>query len=507
MHEKIRRYQQRFNDAWAKTEEWSSTLRDAYKYVVPQQKIHEEHSEGDKRGAEVLTAVMADAVNGFVGKMVSGLTPKGVEWVKLTAGPEIPKNQQDNVSRKLEDQTRSMFKYLDRSNFYSVIAPAYRDWAIGTAVLACNEVDDDDNPLQFEHVPIDTVAFEYGPYGKIQSVYRKFNNFYIRNIVPTWPRAQLSDTLRLKMEMDDNAKCNLREHTVYDPKSKSYNYVITTEDGLNVLLDETWLSTPYIVFRYSVFKGDTFGRGVVLDLIPEIKTFNTMRRDILANGEMSINPPILAYGDSIVNAHNIQYAPGAVISVEPLANGDPSIQQFVNKSNFQPTQFEMENIVALIRKALFTDPIGAIDSKTMTATEVMVRVREIQEKIGPAVGLFYSEGGDSLVDRVTFILRKRGLMKNIIVDNKIVATKYKSPLSLSQGMSDIAQFEQLNAQLVQTMGQDAARAYKVEELPMWMAERLSVDPTIINSAFEMQQQAQAMAQLIQPEAFQSVRAA
>jgi hypothetical protein len=309
----------------------------------------------------------------------------------------------------------------------------------------------------------------------------------------------------MQLENDDNATANLKEGVIYDPKTKLYNYLLTTCDGNHVLLDEYSPSSQWIVFRYAIYNDDLFGSGVIMDLLPEIQTFNSMRRDFLANNEISLNPPILAFGDSIVNAHNIRYTPGAIIPVEPLINGNPSLQQFQTNSNFQIAQFEMENIASLIRKALFVDPIGPIDSKSMTATEVTVRVREITEKLGPALGLFYSEGANTLVDRVTFILRKRGLMNNIVVNNKLVSIKYNSPLSLSQGMSDVSQFEQMNALMVQTLGPQSVAAYKADMLPMWFAERFGVDPNIINSQFEMQQVAQAATELVQPEAFQSVR--
>jgi hypothetical protein len=496
MDEKIQGYIKRYNKARTDALQWQRTLEEAYKYAIPQQLTYHfgAENDGQSRGYDVYDSTLPDALISFVGKMVGGLTPQGANWLKLVPGPDVPEEYEEQVARSLHDQTESFFKFLNRSNFYSVMPQAYKDWAIGTAAIIINEVDNDDNPLHFSCVPMDTIALEYGPFGTIKTVWRSFENFYLRNIEPQWTGAKLTDMMRRKLDNDENATINIIEGTVWDPNTELYSYIVTSEDGHDVFLDAEMLSSPWVVFRYAMYKAETFGRGVVMDLMPEVKTLNKMREDLMKQNELSINPPIMAFGDSIANLNNIRFEPNSVIPVEALPNGNPSIQQFVNRSNYQIAQIEMDQIRQLIRKMLYAEPLGGIDSPVRTATEVTYRMREIAERIGPAVGLFQFEFGGPFVERVLHILMKRGLISPIIIDNKLVSIKYESPLATSQGLADAAALEGYHAQLVQMVGPEAAiMAYKVDKLPMWLAEKYGVDPNLINSEIEIAQMAQSAA--------------
>jgi hypothetical protein len=532
MSDKIQNYLRRYKDARANAERWMSTIQDAYKYAIPQQNLYEDGTsgaKGDKRGSDVYDSTLSFSLNRFVSRLSSGLTPAGTNWLTLVSGPDVPEEEVDDVNRKLEDATNQLFRYINRSNFNAAMNTCYKDWAIGTAALICNETEDDDNPLHFSCVPIDTVSPEYGPYGQIKTVWRKFSNFYARNILEQWPRATISDETQIKIDNDNNYKINIIEGTVWDNDKRSYNYIVMSEDGQETFLDEDSPSSPWVIFRYAIYRDEIFGRGIVLELMPEVKTLNKMREDYLKNSELAINPPLLAFGDSIANMHNIRFEPHSIIPVEAMGNGQPSIQQLQSASNYSLAQSEMDGIRAFIKSALFAEPLGPINSPTKTATEVVERMREVTESLEPAASLLQHEFGQPFVERVMYILQKRGLMTaflddeaqdalvtldeaglpvprtQLVVDDKVASINFESPLTLSQGLNDASQFERAYVQLSQIYGQEMASLMtNVEEVPNKIVGYHGADPNLFKTGDEItellsQAAAQAAEEAAQPQ--------
>lgn len=486
---KIQNYLQRFKQSWSNAQQWQSTLEDAYKYAVPQQVTYDNPiSTGEKRGSDVYDSTLPSSLTGFVGKMASGLTPAGAQWLSLVPGPDVDDSFKEEVHRELQNVTDTFFKFIERSNFYPTIYSAYRDWAIGTAAILCNENDDDDNPLHFSCVPIDTIALEIGPFEKPDNPWRRYYNYPARNIEQQWVGANIDSYIRGRISQDYNYKVEIIEGTIWDPQEKLYNYIVMTKDGQHVFVDEYTESSPWIIFRYSNYRNEAFGRGIVLDLMPEVKTLNKMREDMLKQQELALNPPIIAMGDSIANMHNIRFEPNSIIPAQMMPDGSLSVQQLANRSNFQVSYNEMQYIRSVIQKALFSDPLGPIETPAKTATEITIRVREITERIAPAAGLFMWEFGNQFVDRVLYILKKRGIIPQIKVDGKEVSIRYASPLTNSHNLSEAANLEQYWAQLVQMLGPEAALAgVKVDELPSWLAEKHGVDLDIVNTQEEISQ--------------------
>lgn len=539
MSDKIQNYLRRYKDARANAERWMSTIQDAYKYAIPQQKLYEDGtsgSKGDKRGSDVYDSTLAFSLNRFVSRLSSGLTPSGTNWLTLVSGPDVPDKEKDDVNRKLEDATNQLFKYINRKSagFDAAMNACYKDWSIGTGAMTCNETEDDDNPLHFSCVPIDTISPEYGPYGKIKTVWRKFSDFYARNIIEQWPRAKISSETQIKIDDDNNYKMNLIEGTVWDNNKKLYNYIVMSQDGQEVFLDEDSPSSPWIIFRYAIYRDEVFGRGIVLELMPEVKTLNKMREDYLKNSELAINPPLLAFGDSIANMHNIRFEPHSIIPVEAMGNGAPSIQQLQSASNYALAQSEMDGIRAFIKSALFAEPLGPINSPTKTATEVVERMREVTDSLEPAASLLQSEFGQPFVERVMYILQKRGLMTAflddegqealvsldelgipiprtpLIVDDKMASINFESPLTLSQGLNDASQFERAYVQLSQVVGQEmASLMLNLDKLPANLISYHGADPNNFKTSDEIREllenaAAQMTEQAAQPQLSQQL---
>ncbi|HWY34772.1 MAG TPA: portal protein, partial [Nitrosopumilaceae archaeon] len=131
--------------------------------------------------------------------------------------------------------------------------------------------------------------------------------------------------------------------------------------------------------------------------------------------------------------------------------------------------------------------LGPIDQPQKTATELALRQRNLAEQIGPAFTRLQQEFLARLINRIVYILQKKGLMDKLVIDGKEIQISYKSPLVAAQGMQDVQNFMQFYSILQQTQGPEAAIVnLNPVKFPAWLAQKMAVDVTALNTQEEMQ---------------------
>jgi hypothetical protein len=138
---------------------------------------------------------------------------------------------------------------------------------------------------------------------------------------------------------------------------------------------------------------------------------------------------------------------------------------------------------------MFANPLGTInDAPGKTATELALRQRNLAEEIGPIFTRLQQEFLQRIMQRIIYILRRKGKIDDIVINEQAVALRYKSPLTISQGQQDVQAFMQYQQIIQQIMGPEAALTYlKTTKVPAWIAKKLGVDPNTTNTEEEMQQ--------------------
>jgi len=141
-----------------------------------------------------------------------------------------------------------------------------------------------------------------------------------------------------------------------------------------------------------------------------------------------------------------------------------------------------------INKLLYSDPLGPTPDPKQTAYEVAVRQREFSEQIGPAFTRLQSELLTPIINRVIYILQKKGLIEKIVIDGKQIQVSYKSTLVAAQGQQDVDNFVKFYQLLQGVQGEEAA-VVNIDpvKFPSWAAEKLGVDASVLNTKEQMKE--------------------
>lgn len=517
----------RFKRAWSRKARWRSLYEDAYRFSMPNRNMYSSDTPGQRKDDLVFDSTLPLSTARFANRLQAELTPIFQHWAELVPGQfaEVPKDAKQEFDMILKGITDRFFSALAVSNFDSTINEFYLDLAIGTAVMLVLE-GDERIPIRFISVPTYQVALEEGPWGTVGAVYRK-QKLPLRIIEAMWEDAWENDAKPndwdKKVQDSADSEVQVVEITYTDYKRDDkgdytwyYDVYVKVDtsagvssdgkDSLGVrIVGREYPDNPWIVTRWSKLPGEDFGRGPVIQVLPDAKVLNKVIELILKNAAISIAPPLTAVDDGQWNPSIAVVAPNVIIPVHSNAtNGarGPSLKALELPQRFQVAELIIEDLIMKIKRGMLDDQLPSEEGPVRSPTEIVARVKQLQENIGSPFGRIMVELVRPIFQRGVNILVKKGLINvadttRINVDGTGVDVRVSSNLARVQRLSELEAGVQYIA-LNQSVGPEALMLnVAVENFGPWSAEKLSVDPILVRPEAQKKAMMAAMMQGMQ----------
>jgi hypothetical protein len=313
-----------------------------------------------------------------------------------------------------------------------------------------------------------------------------------------WKGFKPSNTVGNLITNQPESLVQICEGVIYIPETKEYFGCVWVK-GEDVL---SWTqdygdSSPWVTGRYSKVSGEIRGRGPAIQALPDVKSLNKVKEFVLQKAAIDLSGMYTATDDGVTNPYNITISPGVVIPVGSNNTSNPSIQRLDTNTNLRLVEFEITELQMSIKRALFNDlrdPAGPVRS----ATEIAIDSRELAKRIGSAFGRLQTEVLVPILQRVTHILTRRGLLQPLQLDGRDIDIKFLSPLAKAQDGEDIINVQQAVQFVMQNAGPDQAKiGFKLEDFGTWVASKTGMPAELVRSAAEKEQVVQAGAQAMQ----------
>jgi hypothetical protein len=481
--DKYEQLKKQFDRAVSKKSNWDNLYRETLMYVYPERNNFTEKADGVKNKGnpiEICDSTATVGLSKFVSNLQSSLVPPMKKWVKLVSGEKIPKEIKDKVDQNLEIVTNIFFSSLQNSNFDTQIAEALADLGIGTGALLVLKGESARKPLNFVAVPLNELFLDEGPYGTINTVYRR-HKVEIRNILSTWPDAKLPKTLSDSIEVDPSrkeyfiectypAKIKIKETSVREDgktivkevERDGFMYCVLFDNTKEIIVKREQRSSPWVTFRWTVAPGEIYGRGPATFALPDIKSLNKVKQLILQRASIDALGMWMVKEDGVMNYENITPGPGVMVAVAETPGGmsGPSIAPFPMSGSMDTSQIVINDLKLNINEIMFTDPLGPIDMPVKSATEVSYRQQNLAKRIGSSFGRLQHELITPLIDRILFILNEWELLPTlgdeVIADGIFVGVQYQSPLAMAQSQESLVSIQQFVQFLAGTFGPQMA---------------------------------------------------
>lgn len=484
----------RYESAKTRMDLQRDRLEDAYDLTVPNRANFPEHATGEQRNLEMFDNTASTGVLEYANNIQSILMPPYQRWAKLVPGPEA--SQQDkNLKEGLEKITDIFFRHLEQSNFYQASAVSLQDVAISTGVLIIEE-GPQDNPLIFRSVSISEVAFEEGRNGKIQNFWRLFE-MSLREAVLMWPNMQLTPEMQAQLRSEPDEKVKLIEGTVLLPGKEEIDdkflYYIQTEGGDKDLLLEIREWNPWNAFRAAKTTQEVIGYGPVLAVLPSIRALNRMSEWMLRAYKFNALGIWMVENAGVLNPFTTILDPGGIVNIQPTTSGKDPIRPLQGGGQPQITLEMIQAQQAIVRQALFSNPLPEDPKSGVSATEISIRQQNWVRQNSAAFGRLTVELIEPIIATSLAILQKKEIIKlpdgkKLKIDKKAVDIKYESPLIAIQDEQDVQKFQNAASIIQSAFGENGlVAAYKLPETNQFINTKLGIPSSIVNSEAEMKQ--------------------
>ena len=483
---------------------WHDILDDVYEFFLPNRNLFDNNRQGQKKMERIFDSTALEAIQQGASKLQENIAPIWTRWATFAPSDQVLKMleegdygvSEEEIRANLEKQAITIFDYINRSNFATQFFEHALDLLVGTGTLRVDEEDNDNMPVIFNAIPQKGIAFEEGPFGTIETHWRKFT-VKARNLERHWIGFQPSEAIAERIKNAPDSDVELSEGVVYMPIAKTYYGCVwvKNEDRISWMQDYG-PSSPWVTGRYSKVSGEIRGRGPALQALPDVRSLNKAKEFVLQKAAIDLAGMYTATDDGVTNPYNISISPGIVIPVGSNNSSNPSIQRLDTGSNLSLAQFEIIELQNAIKRALFNDlrdPTGPVRS----ATEVALESRELAKRIGSAFGRLQTEVLIPIIKRVAYILTRRGLITPIQLDGRDIDIKFLSPLARAQDGEDLMSVQQAVAFVLQTAGPDQAKiAFKLEEFGSWAGVKTGMPAELMRNAQEKAAVIQAGAEAV-----------
>ena len=489
----------RYQRAQGISDLWMGLHQACYYYAIPNRDKYwrPQEQQGEMRGARVYDTTAIESTKTFVSKLHTAMTPPQTQWGYLQVDSDWAADNVDEAQaaqQELDNYMRKLFVYIHESNFDVVINECYFDLAIGTSCLVANSYTDK-QPLLFTSVPMDKLAIEEAMTGRIESWYRNWENVKINEIKIRWPKATIPEEFKQDLLQDINASIALvYEGVMYMPKEpKPYCYMVCTAE--HKLYQEYFDINPGIVWRFQKTNNDVYGRGPIMDALPSIISLNELARIELAAANLNTFKPMMAFSDAVFNPHTFKMQPMTIIPIAPIgSSGQVPLIPLPDTSNPQFSQLTIQDLRMQIKSLLFAEsPIPEGSVQPATATELMINQQQLAQRIGPLFSRLQQEFLYPVIERVSYILDKMGMLPKPDIKGVKIVFQYRSPLALAQGQQQIARFTQYFQILQGIAGPEAAQIYlNPGEYPWLLADLMQIDTRFLNKPEDVKATVQAL---------------
>lgn len=477
----------------------------AYELAMPQRNLYTETTQGDSRMTKVFSSLGMASVNSFVNNIQSSLTPAFTRWAEAKAGAGLGEEVREQLNESLEDVNEQFFNFLNASNFNTESTAMYYDLAVGTGALLFNK-GTYEKPFNFTAVPTAQLALEIGVNGSIGGVFRK-HKIQGRLIEFTWTDAEIPDKLARQIKEKPSDEVTLDEVTYLDMETDTWYYEILwldddTKEGSR-LVERTTSYNIWVIPRWSVVAGEVYGRGPLLQALPDLKMLNNGKQMAAMSAQMNAFGSYTVEEEGIINPETAEINPGGILVVKNNPGGPaaPSIAALPRTGDSRDQQIFFENLESDIKKILLDNKLPPEAGAVRSATEIVERIKEFQVDFGASFGRLMHEYITPLYKTGLTILDELGRIKlpvitikdpvtgletkkKITEDAAFASIQMLSPIAKQQALEDV----QNVMQAVQLSQQIEPRlpllGFKVEDIPAWLGDKLGMPEELKRSEGE-----------------------
>ncbi|MCD6149723.1 head-tail connector protein [bacterium] len=495
MEKKAKEIIDRYSRLKGERSQWDSLYEDVCTFVTPRRGgIVAPRVKGGSRMGRVFSCTAIDANDTFAAGLYGHLCSP--PWFVLR--PQNPQTEiSDEENTWYSEATRILHEELAVSNFNLAVFEHFKDLgAIGSGCLFVEE--GEKTSLNFLNLFIADFVYQENRHGLIDTVYRHIT-YTARQAVQEFGEDNVGPSvIKAYREPKDIDKRFEFIHAIYPDKGQRFPFksiYVAVKDKL-VVREGGYYELPCMADRLDKESNETYGRGIGVKMLPEIKLLNKMVETTIRAAEKVVEPPLMVPDDGFLSP--LRTVPGGILYYRA---GTPDRIEPLNTHANIGLGLEMEaKREDAIKQAFFVDLFKLLaERKNMTATEVLERVEEKLVILGPMLGRLQSELFNPLIERCLGIVYRAGLLPPLPSGLSMYSVQFTGKLAMAMKQMEVrsvqntfnllAPWAQVNPAIMDNFDQDKIARGIGERVGLpgeWLRPKDDVD-----ALRQQQQEAQA----------------
>lgn len=210
-----------------------------------------------------------------------------------------------------------------------------------------------------------------------------------------------------------DALCDVFTHIEYDPKIDKIQWYQEFEGKKipGTAGFSTMLQSPWIFLRLTRIAGESYGRGLVEEVIGDLQTLESLSKAIVQGNLINAktiflcNPNGVTRADVLSNAENGDVVPGNVEDVQPLES---------NKSrDFAVALQTVQMIERRLQFVFMATESLQRDAERVTAEEIRLMAEQLEQGLGGIYSILSEELQLPLIKRVVGLMERDGEIQKL----------------------------------------------------------------------------------------------
>lgn len=488
---------------------WEPLWQEISDYIMPRRcDFSVSNTQGQKRNRKIIDSHPVSCCEELASALQGWLTPPSSPWFELTADdrPLMQNIQIRNWIKKCADVLIDIFQ-TPKYKFYPQLHEVYLDLAAyGTAIL---NVEEDVDGLDFvfssiflSNCYIDIDAFgtvdtmireiKYSPRQMLQKFENDLTDEQIKKLGKKVAENSTEDSLILHIVLPRDKK-KVDEDSLNAKKRPFASYYVWVEEN-HIIRESGFYEFPYMVPRWYVLSGETYGRSQGMTALPDAKMLHKIATTTMKASEKQIDPPLQVPDDGFMAPINV--TPGAINYYRTIGGFDTTdLIRPINFGGNINVGLENENQKRQsISKIFLLDLLQDEKKVEMTATEVMQREEARMRIMTPQLGRLHSELLGPLIQRVFNICSRKKLLPDPPkeLEGKSIIIRYVSPLARAQRTAEISKVTRLGQELVQyaNIKPEVLDYLNFDGVAKWLIDIYNTPPEVVASEKEVQNKRQ-----------------
>lgn len=387
---------------------WQQSAR----YLVPREAtFNEEVVPGVERNRYVLDSTGPRSLELFASFLHTTMNNPASRWINIRPnGQGVEKLSAAMKQWKEEAENRMLADLAARgSGYYSSAHQLYLDLgAFGTGPMF---VDMMNGRLGARHFHLGDVVIDENTYGVVDTAIRQFKQTK-RQAQQRWGDQDFGSSLDKKDAKGRSEPCRFL-HATFPTTDEYMIEHLPAKVRKKVQMfpfASAWINAadrrtievgyfeefPWMTPRWYKTRGEKYGRGPGITVLPDVRMVNRMMETILRGAEKLVDPPLVIRDGGLVTP--VRLFPGAVTFTDGEVKIEPLIPPGASRIEYGDALLKMRQ--EAIREGFFVPLFVTPESPVKTATQVLQETGERDRAASPMLVRVHSELHQPLAERV-----------------------------------------------------------------------------------------------------------